>query len=137
MVDARDIARAHVRAAERPQAKGRYLCTTEKSVTGKQIQKALENRFPEYTFNQMEDGESTRIADNGKVTPIFIQLRISYPCHACAKPQNEDHLSCLIGWQTWESLDLSHDHGGHQTASVCLHDQSASTTQTIFILMSI
>lgn len=67
MVDVRDIARAHVRAAERPQAKGRYLCTSEKKITGKQMQKALEERFPEYSFKQMEDGESTQYADNGKI----------------------------------------------------------------------
>ena len=67
MVDVRDIARAHVRAAERPQAKGRYLCTSEKRITGKQMQKALEERFPEYSFKQMEDGESVQYADNGKV----------------------------------------------------------------------
>lgn len=67
MVDVRDIARAHVRAAERPQAKGRYLCTYEKKITGKQLQKALEQRFPEYSFNEMEDGESTLFADTSKV----------------------------------------------------------------------
>ena len=67
MVDVRDIARAHVRAAERPQAQGRYLCTCEKKITGKQMQRALEERFPEYSFKDMEDGESPQYADNLKV----------------------------------------------------------------------
>ena len=67
MVDVRDIARAHVRAAERPQAKGRYLCTYDKKITGKQLQVALEARFPEYRFNEMEDGERSQFTDNVKV----------------------------------------------------------------------
>lgn len=81
MVDVRDIARAHVRAAERPQAKGRYLCTYEKKITGKQLQKALEQRFPECSFNEMEDGESTLFADTSKV-----QNAQSISCYPHIKP---------------------------------------------------
>ncbi|KAK9850976.1 hypothetical protein WJX84_006340 [Apatococcus fuscideae] len=68
MVDVRDIARAHVRAAEVPQAKGRYLLSVEMTTTPREVSDLLNARFPEYEFPQLDEGKKFHHNDSSKVT---------------------------------------------------------------------
>ena len=71
MVDVRDVARAHVRAAELPQAKGRYLCSVEMTTTPREVSQLLNARFPEYEFPQLDEGRKFHHNDCSKVGPCF------------------------------------------------------------------
>ena len=68
MIDVRDVARAHVRAAELPQAKGRYLVSVEMTTTPREVSDILTARFPEYHFPQLDEGKKFHHNDSSKVS---------------------------------------------------------------------
>lgn len=66
LTDVRDVARAHVLAAEIPAAKGRYIvCHAETHEAG-ELYEALSERFPQYKYPQKEH-QSKLLFDNSKV----------------------------------------------------------------------
>ncbi len=67
IVDVRDVARAHVRAAELPHAKGRYLTSVEMTTTPREVSDILTARFPEYEFPQLDEGKKFHHNDSSKV----------------------------------------------------------------------
>lgn len=67
-IDVRDVARAHVRAAELPQAKGRYLVSVEMTTTPREVSDLLNARFPEYEFPQLDEGKKFHHNDSSKVS---------------------------------------------------------------------
>jgi dihydroflavonol-4-reductase len=52
-VDVRDVAEAHVRAAERPEASGRYICSNELVSLQRTVDVLRENGFAEYNLPKM------------------------------------------------------------------------------------
>ena len=63
-----DVAKAHVRAAEVPEAKGRYLITTPHEVSDKAVADLLSKRFPQYKFRtDAKDQQAKPFADVTKV----------------------------------------------------------------------
>ncbi|KAK9841363.1 hypothetical protein WJX74_004546 [Apatococcus lobatus] len=81
MVDVRDVARAHVRAAELPQAKGRYLCSVEMTTTPREVSDLLSARFPEYDFLQLHEGKKFQHNDCSK-TAKDLGFNITPPEHS-------------------------------------------------------
>jgi nucleoside-diphosphate-sugar epimerase len=65
--DVRDVARAHVLAAETPHASGRYIVANTHSTPPHLISGWLAERFPHHEFEEGEHGESKEIMDNSKV----------------------------------------------------------------------
>lgn len=66
--DVRDVARAHVLAAEVPSAKGRYLVSHDRTVSDKAVLDLVKERFPQYKWaDNAEDSESKRFLSNEKV----------------------------------------------------------------------
>lgn len=66
-IDVRDIGRAHVRAAEVPEAHGRYLTSHSSTISTKTISDILSKRFPQYKFPEGEDQPAKEVIDNSKV----------------------------------------------------------------------
>lgn len=68
IVDVRDVARAHVLAAELPHAKGRYLVTQAEPHELGEHYEVLSKRFPEYSYPSLPHQSSSKPAfDNSKV----------------------------------------------------------------------
>ncbi|KAL3153255.1 hypothetical protein ABBQ38_011605 [Trebouxia sp. C0009 RCD-2024] len=65
--DVRDIARAHILAAEIPSAKGRYLVSQDSVVPVKAMTDLLSKHFPQYKFAQGKDAEVKKVINNSKV----------------------------------------------------------------------
>ncbi|KAL3141742.1 hypothetical protein ABBQ32_004424 [Trebouxia sp. C0010 RCD-2024] len=65
--DVRDIARAHILAAEIPSAKGRYLVSQDAVVPVKAMTDLLSKQFPQYKFAQGKDAEVKKVINNSKV----------------------------------------------------------------------
>lgn len=64
----RDVAKAHVLAAETPSAKGRYLVTYDQTVPDKAVLELLAERFPQYKFaTPTQSGSFERFASTEKV----------------------------------------------------------------------
>ncbi|CAL8462007.1 g1538 [Coccomyxa elongata] len=75
-VDVRDVARAHVLAAEVATAKGRFIVSHESTVSTKFLSDILSEHFPQYRFPAGEDTPSIKTLDNSKVrTQLGLQLR--------------------------------------------------------------
>lgn len=74
-VSVQDVARAHVRAAEVTDARGRYLvAASECSLPGSQVVDILKARFPNITsLAKGEPGEQTRKLDISKLTQLDIK----------------------------------------------------------------
>ena len=68
VVDVRDIARAHVLAAELPHASGRYLVSNGDTSGVGLLYEALGKRFPQYSYPSVPY-EVTPFFDNSKVGP--------------------------------------------------------------------
>ena len=88
MIDVRDVARAHIRAAELPSAKGRYLISVEMTTTPREVSDLLSARFPEYEFPQLDEAEKFRRSDSSKVRARnLVYFRpLSSPSPACCRP---------------------------------------------------
>ncbi len=67
VVDVRDVARAHILAAETPEASGRYLVSWETTISGKFALEVLRKAFPQYKFPEGEDLPSQREISCDKV----------------------------------------------------------------------
>ena len=65
--DVRDVARAHVLAAETPEANGRYIVAAAASTPPHLISAWLRERFPGYDFEEGTVEESRAIVDPGRV----------------------------------------------------------------------
>ena len=57
LVDVRDVARAHILAAENPNASGRYIVANSTSTPAQDISAWLQARFPDYEFAKVEKEE--------------------------------------------------------------------------------
>lgn len=73
MVDVRDVALAHIRAAEVPEARGRYLVSWENTFSTKTALSALQAAFPQYVFQEGVDSPQVRELNSSKVCvlPLF------------------------------------------------------------------
>ncbi|KAL0048803.1 hypothetical protein WJX82_011518 [Trebouxia sp. C0006] len=65
--DVRDIARAHILAAEVPSAKGRYLVSQDSTVPVKTLTDTLSKHFPNFKFAEGKESEAKHVIDNSKV----------------------------------------------------------------------
>ncbi|PRW58359.1 diaminohydroxyphosphoribosylaminopyrimidine deaminase [Chlorella sorokiniana] len=65
--DVRDVARAHILAAEAPAASGRYIVAASHTTPAAHISAALQERFPEYAFEDGEAGEPQPSINNSRV----------------------------------------------------------------------
>ena len=73
IVDVRDVARAHILAAEVPHAKGRYILSHSHTHENGELYEALALRFPQYRYPS-DAYESKHVLDNSKVSlywPLF------------------------------------------------------------------
>jgi len=64
MVDVRDVALAHIRAAENPHAKGRYIVSSEKGVPRSEQVEILKKEFPGWPTPEKQIGEVVYKAGN-------------------------------------------------------------------------
>eukprot|EP00891_Asterochloris_glomerata_P006503 jgi/Astpho2/6503/Aster-06963 len=64
--DVRDIARAHIRAAEIPAAEGRHIVSQGSTVPTKRLVDALSKAFPDLKFPSVKDEASKEVIDNTK-----------------------------------------------------------------------
>jgi len=64
MVDVRDVALAHIHAFELPQAKGRYLVTSEEGIPRLTTAVILKNEFPDYPLPETQNGQILYKAGN-------------------------------------------------------------------------
>lgn len=67
VVDVRDVARAHILAAETPEASGRFLVSWETTISGKFALDVLREAFPHYDFPEGEDVPSKKEISCDKV----------------------------------------------------------------------
>ncbi|KAK9804404.1 hypothetical protein WJX72_011202 [[Myrmecia] bisecta] len=65
-VDVRDVALAHIRAAENPAAKGRYIVSHETTTSVRTLTNILKKRFPGLKFGDGEDAPPHRLVDASK-----------------------------------------------------------------------
>jgi nucleoside-diphosphate-sugar epimerase len=63
-VDVRDVALAHIRAFERPEAKGRFILSSEKGVSRLSFCKVLKQEFPKLPIPEIETGELKYVGGN-------------------------------------------------------------------------
>merc|ERR1712183_493945 len=73
LADVRDVARAHVAAAEDPTASGRYLCMYGSTIGWREIAEMVQEAFPGMTGIQGLDAESVvkEKVDNSKVLNLL------------------------------------------------------------------
>ena len=84
--DVRDIARAHIRAAEITAAKGRHIVSQGSTVPTKRLVDALSKAFPDFEFPAVKHEDSKDVIDNTKVGAM--------------QPHCERHcLPCRTAWQ--------------------------------------
>ena len=69
VVDVRDVARAHILAAELPAAKGRYIVAPDYVLPPQDLAELLSRHFPGYIFKAHKPFPVRRYADNSKVQP--------------------------------------------------------------------
>ena len=67
LIDVRDVARAHVLAAELPSAKGRYITSHADTHDAGELYEALAERFPQYAYPS-KPHKSVPKFDNSKVS---------------------------------------------------------------------
>lgn len=67
IVDVRNIAEAHIKAAVIPSAKGRYLVSNANTVPNSQVMGILKERFPGLQFKDAKQEESKPVLVNDKV----------------------------------------------------------------------
>lgn len=67
LVDVRDVALAHIRAAEVPEARGRYVVSWETNFSPKAALSALQAAFPQYVFQEGADAPQNREINSYKV----------------------------------------------------------------------
>ena len=67
VVDVRDVARAHILAAEVPNAKGRYILSHSHTHEKGEFYEAFAQRFPQYGYPSIAY-ESKHILNNNKVS---------------------------------------------------------------------
>ena len=72
--DVRDIARAHICAAEIPAAKGRHIVSQGSTVPTKRLVDALSKAFPDLKFPSVKDEASQDVIDNTKVGAMRTHL---------------------------------------------------------------
>eukprot|EP00884_Botryococcus_braunii_P009182 jgi/Botrbrau1/18265/Bobra.0840s0001.1 len=77
IIDVRDVALAHFRAATLPEASGRYFASIEIGITPRQMIQILSESFPQYTFEQPDDNTqsfkfltNSRLREGLGVTPL-------------------------------------------------------------------
>eukprot|EP00884_Botryococcus_braunii_P020767 jgi/Botrbrau1/7374/Bobra.0316s0018.1 len=76
LVDVRDVARAHILAAEVPEASGRYVVSWETTISPKAALSELQAAFPQYVFQEGADAPEVREINAGKVhRDLKLQLR--------------------------------------------------------------
>jgi len=77
MVDIRDVALAHILAFELPQAKGRYLVTSEEGVNRLDVARLLKKEFPAYPLPETQNGEiqykAGNLLPNGRYSVAKVQ----------------------------------------------------------------
>ena len=77
-MDVRDIGRAHVLAAETPEAKGRYIVSNNRTIGSARLFKALKAEFPQYAIPEAKEEESKQILDDPlKVQPRFQLVKLT------------------------------------------------------------
>ena len=67
LCDIRDGARAHIVAAERPEASGRYLVGLKGTVDHRTVTNILQKRFPEYEIYTGREGPCLDLLDISKI----------------------------------------------------------------------
>lgn len=83
VVDVRDVARAHILAAETPGASGRFLVSWETTISGKFALDVLREAFPHYDFPEGEDVPSKKEISCDKVNlPPNQRFSPCYPAQA-------------------------------------------------------
>jgi len=77
MVDIRDVALAHILAFELPQAKGRYLVTSEEGVPRLEVAKLFKKEFPDYPLPETQNGvvpyKAGNLLPNGRYSVAKVQ----------------------------------------------------------------
>lgn len=64
----RDVARAHVLAAETQSAHGRYIVSETMSLKPQEVLAAIQARFPSWKFKAVEEADKPKLVyDNAKV----------------------------------------------------------------------
>lgn len=92
--DVRDVAQAHVRAAEIVSASGRYIISQATTVPVAQLVQGLEKAFPAYKFPHVEGAEIETITDNSKVgKAISLQAQKSL---GTIEHQPHCHIECNL-----------------------------------------
>lgn len=97
--DVRDVARAHVLAAEKPDAKGRHIVSQQKTWGPKAFTDTLKQRFPSYKIQDGPAQESSPVIDNSKAlktlglgklhepTESIVDMAVTLIQQGIAKPQ--------------------------------------------------
>jgi nucleoside-diphosphate-sugar epimerase len=88
--DVRDIARAHIRAAEVPTAKGRYIVSQGSTHDAKWFSQVLAKHFPNFKFPAGQEVPQKMVLDNSKVQKE-LGMRLTDPAESII-----DMATCLI-----------------------------------------
>lgn len=67
LCDVRDVARAHILAAELDHAHGRYIVFHTHTVSIKEITDVVAKRFPQYVIKDGKAAPKVNLVDNSKV----------------------------------------------------------------------
>ncbi|KAK9809645.1 hypothetical protein WJX73_010739 [Symbiochloris irregularis] len=95
VADVRDVARAHILAAELPQAKGRYIVSSADTVPISAMYNYLSQRFPRYKYPTKEVEPSKPFFDVSKVKK---ELGLSFtPVHESLQDAANSLYSLGIG----------------------------------------
>jgi len=75
-IDVMDVVKAHIKAYESPNAKGRYICTHSESVTQADLAKLVAKNFPEYPVitKTIDDPVAKGRYDNSKLIDLIGEL---------------------------------------------------------------
>lgn len=100
-VDVRDVATAHVLAAENAAARGRYIVANPATTPSQEILEVLKGRFPEFQFGESEtQEESTQVVNPSKaigelglrITPVqstLIDMAVTMIVLGVAQPRRK------------------------------------------------
>lgn len=97
--DVRDVARAHILAAEEPTASGRYIVSHTHYSNPRQISEWLQERFPQYEIPTGDEKPENEAIDNSKIlglglaiTPLketFIDMAVTLIQLGLAQPKSK------------------------------------------------
>lgn len=103
--DVRDVARAHLLAAETPSASGRYIVAASASTPPQLISTWLRERFPQFLFQEGEEDESKAVVESSRVqrelgltlTPVqttLLEMATVLVALGVAQPRPKPALPC-------------------------------------------